>query len=193
MPETVGQELVAVVQQGQAAAWFAQDVDDPAYVTSNIHHAPAIDMERRIAAGIGAIRPSRYCRLFVGGTVADAPLDPDVIHVNCLTEDMRFKAAGPRILTDGSNIPLPDSFFQKSEGYHIPFDLQLTPALVQELYRTLQSKGWLVYAPSHSVPSVVALLTQAGFTSVTINGPAPRTYYRGRPMLPTLVITAMRP
>jgi len=54
LPETAGQELIAVVQQGQAPAWFAQDRDDPAYVTTNIHHAPALDLERRIASGIGA-------------------------------------------------------------------------------------------------------------------------------------------
>jgi hypothetical protein len=101
VPETVAQELVLAVQQGQPAAWYVADIDDPAYLTTNIAHTPALELERRIVAGIGSAGTSQYTRLYVGGTDVDAPPDPDVVHVNCLTEDMRFPATGPRILTAG--------------------------------------------------------------------------------------------
>src|SRR5437879_4190982 len=101
LPETIGNVLVTVLQQGQVASWLTADKVDPQYLTTDGQQAPAIALERAIASGIGnAGTASPYERLFVGGTAADAPLAADVIHVNICTEDMRFPALGPRMLID---------------------------------------------------------------------------------------------
>jgi hypothetical protein len=193
LPETIGNALVTAIRQGQLATWLTNDVDDPQYRTSDINQPSAIALERTIASGIGTSGGvSPYERLFVGGTPADAPLDADVVHVNVLTEDMRFPALGPRILIDGKTLPLPDRFFRISEGYHIPLDRTLTPALVKELHRTIRVNGLLLYAPSSNVNDVEQLLIQEGFVNVRILRPAPRTVYRGRITLPTMILQATR-
>lgn len=193
VPETAGQEIIAALPGIRPVFWYIQDMDDPRFLVTNIRHAPALDMERKAALGIGAGGPSQYERLLVGCTDVDAVNDPDVVHVNTTPEYMRFQASGPRILIDGKSLPLPDSCFRRGEGSHIPFDRALTPALLAELHRTLRSGGLLVYAPSTNVQDVVLLLQGAGFVSVVIAGFAPRTIYRGRMTPPTLIIEATKP
>jgi hypothetical protein len=193
LPETRGQEIVVALQSMQPANWYTNDLDDPRYLVTNIAHAPAIEMERRVAAGIGSTGPSLYERLFVGCTDVDAPTDSDIIHVNSTPEDMRFAAGGPRILIDGRIIPVPDDFFRHSEGSHIPFDLGCTPVLIRELFRTLRPGGTLRYAPSTNTQNVGSLLTAAGFPRVVIVGLALITPYRGRNTLPAPILQATKP
>lgn len=145
-----------------------------------------------LGIGSGGVQ-SQYDRLFIGCTAVDAPVDPDVVHVNVNPEDMRFPAVGPRILIDGRAIPLPDQFFRHGEGSHIPYDRSLIPALLHDLYRTLRPGGTLRYAPSTNVLDVIRLLQREGFVGVRIVKPAPRTHYRGKTTLPTQVIEATKP
>jgi hypothetical protein len=123
----------------------------------------------------------------------DAPTQPNVIHINTMPEDMRFSAQGPRILTDGKTIPLPDDFLKSIVGLHIPYDLGLTPRLVIEMFRTLQSGGTAKYAPSMHVRAVSHLFRAAGFVNIRDTTKAPMTLYRGRSTFPTNYIEAIKP
>jgi hypothetical protein len=70
VPETIGQELVATLTAIQTQGWYTTDLDDPQFVVTNVAHVPAIEMESRVAAGIGRGGvTSQYERLFVGCTV----------------------------------------------------------------------------------------------------------------------------
>lgn len=154
-PETDGQELVAAVVAGRYSAWLTADIVDAEYVTTDLHEPAAIALEARVASTIGTSGSSSiYTRLFSGGTTADAPLEIEVIHINCNPEDMRFPALGPRILIDGRTIPIRDGLFDCAEGYHIPFDLSLSPELFRELFRTIRPGGHLLYAPSSNTAEV---------------------------------------
>jgi len=82
-PETDGQVLVQAIQQGRVAGWLTQDLDEPAYLTTDSTNPRATALESQIAATIGDGMPSSYNQLFIGGTIADAPLGLNVIHVKC--------------------------------------------------------------------------------------------------------------
>jgi hypothetical protein len=145
--ETIGQALVDAVRRGDVAKMLTADLDDPQFMVMNVADPSAAALERSIAVGIGRSgQQSPYDRLYIGGTAMDAPTQPNVIHINTMPEDMRFPAQGPRILMDGKTIPLPDDFLKSIEGLHIPYDLGLTPRLVVEMFRTLQSGGMVKYA-----------------------------------------------
>jgi len=193
MPETIGALLVMAIQTRAIDNWLVPDAV-PGFLVTDCIQTPPIDMERAIAAGIGlAATPSLYDRLFIGGTAIDAPSDADVIHINVLPEDMRFTAWGPRILTDGMTVPVPDDFFIQTEGYHIPWFPMYTVPLIRDVYRTLKPQGVLLYAASTNRDEVVRLLGSEGFVNIQILGFAPRTQYHGRTTPACRVISANKP
>src|SRR5436309_3153736 len=84
-PETIGHEIVSALNRGDVAMCLTPDMDFPAFLTTDSSMPAAIARERAVALGIGQVGgPSRYDRLFVGGTIFDAPLDPEVVHVNTM-------------------------------------------------------------------------------------------------------------
>lgn len=193
LPETLGQEMLAVALAGWPAGWLMADPFDGQFFTTLCGHLPAIQLEGRVAAGIGTGAASQYRRLFIGCTVVDARHDADIVHVNVLSEDMRFPALGPRILIDGKTVPFPDDFFDRCEGYHIPFSPPLTGPLLQDLFRTLRSGGVLHYAPSHSSQQVAQILNQEGFVNVRKQGFVRTTPYRGGNTPTVAILVAEKP
>lgn len=195
VPETEGQELLMAVSNAGFTKCLASCRSNQAYLHMEPGNQRAIDLEGKVARGIGSVVPSCYKRLFIGGTDQDAPTDPDVVHVNVLSEDMWFTADGPRILIDGRSLPLPDKFFSQVEGYHIPYVANHTDRLIAEIFRTAASGAVILYAPSmaSNITIVVSLFQGLGFKNVRASRQANRTVYQGRITLPTLTIEATKP
>jgi hypothetical protein len=163
-------------------------------MVTSIQHGPAIQMEATMASSIGTgTAQSQYDRLRIGCTSVDAIDDADVVHINVLPEDMRFAADGPRILTDGTTVPLPDNFLTEAAGTHIPYDRTLTPPLIQEIFRTLRQGGKVRYAPSSNSSNVSALFQNAGFVNINIVGVAGSTPYKGANTRSSFIIEAEKP
>lgn len=196
LEETIGQHFVDEFRNWEIQlppeSWFCLDSEDGVSRYTSSEHAPAVELEARVGGGIGQNGESRYKRLYIGCTTVDAEFDADIIHVNVLAEDMVFPASGPRILINGSQLPLRAGSIDRCFGQHIPVMLPQIENLLREVFRVLKPGGILIFAPS-THPSIVRdLLGPIGFVDIRQDGTAGATWYKRRRTFPATIIAARK-